>query len=159
MNWENQPPHDTDSKMSQLAEPGSGFNLTAVSIHQILLENKDITKLPINLALLYFTTFRCISSSKSEWQFVKKRVKLPRVMYLLEIKCLGTILSLSVMEDKQFGRTMTWTARAQQAVHWWAGSVVAPGSGSGYAPSPNEWQHNWCCHNTVNTWYRIKSIR
>ena len=31
---------------------------------------------------------------------------------------LGTVYPQIVMEDKQFGPTMTWTARAQQAVHW-----------------------------------------
>ena len=44
-------------------------------------------------------------------------MKLARIMYLLEVKCLGTICPQSVMEDKQFGPTTTWTARAQQAVH------------------------------------------
>ena len=31
---------------------------------------------------------------------------------------LGTVYPQSVMEDKQFGPTTTWTARAQRAVHY-----------------------------------------
>ena len=33
--------------------------------------DKNITKLPINLALIYLTTFRCKHSSKSEWNTVE----------------------------------------------------------------------------------------
>ena len=97
--------------------------------------DKNITKLPINLALIYLTTFRCKPSSKSEWQFVKKHLKLPRVKYLLEIKCLGTILS-----PKCDGGQTVWpyydldsTGTASCALPVCTGvlGVVAPGSGSG----------------------------
>ena len=85
----------------------------------VILENKDITKLPsINLSLIYFWQLFGVNLLQSlNDNLWKKHVKLPRVMYLLEIKCLGTFCPQSVKEDKQFGPTTTWTARAQRAVH------------------------------------------
>ena len=52
-----------------LFDPGISRSLILFSEreidHKIILENKNITNFPINLAL-YLTTFRCLPSSKSD---------------------------------------------------------------------------------------------